>query len=102
MTPTPLSRRIGSILFVLVVLAAMALAGAVEGHAASDPRNRMYHRQVVVWRSLSALDKSYYCSMPRREAVLVWMVGIAESSDWKFTDRDTRWASRKLFHSYCP
>jgi hypothetical protein len=40
--------------------------------------------------------------MPRREAVLVWMVGIAESSDWKFTDRDTRWASRKLFHSYCP
>lgn len=97
-TPSPFSRWLGLLLVTLAILGAMAVAGAIEGRADTST---LYGRQVAVWRSLTPLDHAYYCTMPRRDAVMVWATGIAESSDWRVPDRRKYAVSRRLFRENC-
>jgi hypothetical protein len=74
---------VGAVIVTFLLLVLMAVVGAIEGPPASgSERPSLLAAERAVWDSLGPLDRNYYCSLPRRDAVLVWAAGIDESENW--------------------
>ena len=103
--PTRASRNIGALIVVVGILAAMGLAGAVEGHAAP---NRHYTYSWLLkreWKVWVALDDpatyDYYCSLEPAVAEAVWIDGMRESDAWDAPHRMQKRVAHHVIERGC-
>jgi uncharacterized protein YjeT (DUF2065 family) len=80
--PTRASRNIGIGIVITGLLFILLVVGALESQAARYPDRELFRVEWSLWKGLPAIDRAYYCQMPRVGAVEVWAGAMSEGPYW--------------------